>query len=94
VTAAATEIRFEIHICAERRSYYATFSTEAQALAFLEPRGWTHAYWPATDADTDLVEQNWPTLADRLWPICEHGLSLQLCSGPNHFGEPYDDWAN
>lgn len=81
----ATAIRFEVHICAERRSYFVTFSTEAQALAYLTPRGATHASWPATEADAERVMDTWPLMADKLWPTCEHGLSASLCAGPGHY---------
>lgn len=87
-------IRFEAHICRERRSYLVTFSTDEQAAAFILSRYSTHVVRPETEADAELVMDTWPVTADLLWPTCEHGLSGSLCSGPNHFGEPTDEWAN
>jgi hypothetical protein len=41
-----------------------------------------------------IMEDGWEVLRDLYFPICEHGMSGNLCSGPNHFGEPGDEWAN
>lgn len=72
----------QMHICAERRGYLVTFSTEAQALAFLKPRMSTHAWW---ELEGGSVSADWHELLDFLYPTCEHGLSADLCEGPNHY---------
>ena len=78
----------QIHICDQRRSYKATFSTEAQALAFLAPRSTTHAWEEIRHLhgqDAGSVPATWTKLLDFLYPTCEHGLSLDLCAGPDHY---------
>jgi hypothetical protein len=76
-----------IHICDQRRGYNATFSTEAQALEFLARRGSSHAFWELnTENDgPGSVPATWTQLLDYLYPTCEHGLSLDLCHGPDHY---------
>jgi hypothetical protein len=77
-----------IHICAARRAYRVTFSTEAQAIAFLSARTSTHnwdeipdVFWPGSGS----VPSTWRALLDYLYPMCEHGLSESNCYGPNHY---------
>jgi len=77
-----------VHICAERRGYKVTFSNEEQAIAFLTPKTSTHTWWEISAEDhtgTGSVPMSWTKLQDFLYPACEHGLSLDLCSGPNHY---------
>lgn len=71
-----------IHICAARRAYRVTFSTEAQAIAFLQQRSATHAF---EEVDGGSVPATWLALIDYLYPLCEHYLSADLCYGPNHY---------
>lgn len=77
-----------IHICDQRRGYKVTFSTEEQAITFLTPKTSTHTWWEIGAGDhtgTGSVPATWTELLDFLYPICEHGLSLDLCNGPNHY---------
>jgi hypothetical protein len=76
-------IALEIHICDQRRSYVAKFSTEAQALAFVERKAGTHAIHELNDAP--LAFENAPKLLAWLYPTCDHGLSLSNCYGPQHY---------
>lgn len=79
-----------IHICDQRRGYDATFTTEDQAIAFLTAKRATknHTWWELGAEDhtgTGSVPATWTRLVDFLYPTCEHGLSLELCYGPNHY---------
>jgi hypothetical protein len=77
-----------IHICAARRAYKVTFSTQEQAIAFLSARTATHnwdeipdVFWPGSGS----VPADWHELLAYLYPTCEHGMSADLCYGPDHF---------
>lgn len=72
----------QIHICAERRGYRATFSNQAQAITFLEARKSTHNW---DEIDGGSVPAEWADLLDYLYPTCEHGMSQNSCYGPDHF---------
>ena len=74
-----------IHICDQRRGYNVTFSTEHQAIDYLTPRSSTHTWWELNQNDGGSVPQSWSRLLDFLYPLCEHGLSLDLCHGPDHY---------
>jgi len=76
-----------IHICADRRGYKVTFSNEDQAISFLKARSSTHAWWEldTEDGGQGSVPVSWTKLLDYLYPLCEHGLSLDLCEGPDHY---------
>lgn len=77
-----------VHLCAERRGYNVTFSTEDQALAFLTPKSKTHTWWEIGAEDhtgTGSVPASWTRLQEFLYPTCEHGLSESNCYGPNHY---------
>lgn len=77
----------EAHICKERRGYQVTFEgtdeqIDARATEWIQARMSTHA------VQVDGIRSNvsrFPRLQDLLFPICEHGLSLDLCYGPNHY---------
>ena len=86
----------DVHVCDQRRSYRATFATDAAAVDFIARKSSTHAFAVLNDeeAEGDAIEAAFPLTIEALFPVCEHGLSLQLCSGPNHFGEVTDEWAN
>jgi len=75
-------ITLEAHICAARRSYLVTFATEAQALDFIGRKSSTHAFFTVDGKPIDSVHTE---LINYLFPDCEHGLSLALCYGPNHY---------
>lgn len=90
MTAATGTATLIIHMCSARRAYRATFSTEAQALAFLERKSaagdynWDEVpdvFWPGSGS----VPSDWHKLLDFLYPMCEHGLSESNCYGPNHY---------
>jgi hypothetical protein len=85
-----------IHICAARRAYRATFSTQAQAIAFLSARTATHNWdeIPGLHGEgLGSVPAEWTELLDYLYPICEHGLSLDLCNGPMHYMSAAEEQA-
>ena len=80
-------IKLEIHKCEQRSSYLVTFDgdgpeVEARALAFIEARWTTHAVHEVED---EPIAEQYGTLLDRLYPTCEHGLSLSNCYGPQHY---------
>jgi hypothetical protein len=85
---AAGVIALDIHICAQRRSYRVTFTgpdAEAHALAFLAARTSTHAFAEIDSEPIDFSDGAYPLLHDFLYPVCEHGLSADLCYGPQHY---------
>lgn len=71
-----------IHICADRRGYNVTFSTQDQAIAFLQARTATHNWW---EIDGGSIPATWDALIDFMYPLCQHGLSADLCHGPDHY---------
>jgi hypothetical protein len=75
-------IALEIHICDQRRSYIARFSTEEQAIAFLTVRESTHA---PHEIETEPIPETCAALLEYLHPACEHGLSASNCYGPQHY---------
>lgn len=78
----------QIHICAERRGYQVTFCNQQQAIAFLSARSSTHAWDEIPNFRGDglgSVPGDWHELIDFLYPTCEHGMSADLCHGPDHF---------
>lgn len=80
------DIVLEVHVCDQRRSYKATFATEDQALAFIAPRGMTHAISEWDPENPTVTKENAPRLFDRLYPTCVHGMSAWLCADPiNHY---------
>lgn len=78
----------EIHGCgthagqAYRVSFPATPDGEAAAVAYLTARLSTHAINEVTNA---LIPDGFDTLTALLHPVCEHGLSADLCEGPGHY---------
>jgi hypothetical protein len=94
--ATALRLLLDVHICDQRRTYRATFATDAAAADFIARKGATCAFWIANDEETegDAIYAAFPLAYAALFPLCEHGLSAQLCSGPNHFGERHHEWAN
>lgn len=75
-------IALEIHICNQRRSYIARFTTEDQAITFLERKVSTHAPF---EIKAEPIPAEAQKLLEWMYPICEHGLSADLCEGPNHY---------
>jgi hypothetical protein len=66
-------------------SFPATDAGEAQAIAFIENRP-DHTCREA-EGNADLIAS--PRLMELLYPLCHHGMALDLCMdpyGPHHFG--------
>lgn len=83
-------ITLDVHICDQRRSYLVIFEgpkAESMALAFIDSRDNNHVFSEVREAP--LLLTLYPRLADCLYPTCPHGLSADLCEGPQHYG--YDD---
>ena len=77
-------IRLEVHICEQRRSYYAEFATEDQALAFIWRKWSTHALYETEDSE---IKAEHKRLIDMLYPTCIHGMSAWLCEGLMHYSD-------
>lgn len=75
-------VTLQIHICAQRRSYRATFTTQEQAVDFINRRYSTHAVSELEDCP---VPGDWKALLEALYPTCEHNMSQSSCYGPDHF---------
>lgn len=84
-TITLTLIRCEGNHFFTAKFYGSVDQAQDNAVRWLEPR---RSYCAIAHQDCDIPDE-----ALRLWavvdPICEHGLSAQLCSGPNHY-ETYD----
>jgi hypothetical protein len=79
-------ITLEMQVCETNQWYVVTFegpNAERMALDFIGKRIMTHLVHEVDKTPVDY--QQYPLLAERLFPDCEHGLSLALCSGPNHY---------
>lgn len=80
------------HHCENRHEYRVTFEghrCERRLLRWMDRKGDTHAF----AFDEENVPPQWAQqLWSRLFPLCHHGLSLDLCADPvNHY--PRDDWG-
>ena len=85
-------ISLQVHVCKARRGYKATWygkDAERNAIRWMSERTSTHAFW---ELEESPIGDEYPDLIDWLYPTCEHGLSLDLCDGPNHYpaDNPYD----
>lgn len=97
-------ITLNVHICNQRRSYEVKFFGEAAedaALAFITKR--YEAKGPndygnhvISELQEAPVGSEFGRLLDLLHPLCEHGMSADLCAGPNHYpaDRPEDDFAD
>lgn len=65
------------------------FSTEDQALAYIERKRGTVEVWEIEESEHAVPDQ-YERLLEVLHPTCEHGLSLSLCHGPGHY--PSAEW--
>jgi hypothetical protein len=86
-------IKLEIAICDQRRSYFVTFATEDQAIDFLARRTPTaidiktgtygnHAWF---ELENEPIPATCTRLLEVIYPTCSHGMSAELCEGPEHF---------
>lgn len=76
------QIAIEAHNCDMRRSYRVVFATEDQALAYMEERKSTHAFFELGD---EPIGDSFTRLLEEMHPTCEHGMSAALCMGPEHY---------
>lgn len=94
-TPVTTPFKLEMHICDQRRSYFVTFYRECDAVAFIRRHqdlnegllnagvySGGYAWFPLEDSP---VPGQWDALYHLLFPTCEHGMSADLCWGPNHY---------
>lgn len=81
------QIKLEIIPNDRSTGYTATFANDEQALAFCQARVATHVFHELEDHP--LPEHCSMELYALVYPKCEHGLSLDLCAGPQHY--PYDE---
>ncbi len=78
---AGEEVRLRVDVCWNwGHSYVATFATEKAAVDFVERKSETCAI-----QQEGPVPAGWDSLLAVLYPECEHGLSAQLCHGPDHY---------
>jgi hypothetical protein len=101
ITAAepVTRVALEVHICDQRRSYTARFDSGDLAVAFMRRKvdeahtaGYAYGNYSINEMeDQPVAPVIGPVTPDvlrllaELYPTCEHGMSLELCSGPEHF---------
>lgn len=99
-TPAATPFKLEMHICDQRRSYLVTFYRECDAVAYIRRHqeanealadagvfSGGYAWSPVEDSP---IPDRWDALYHMLAPTCEHGMSADLCMGPDHY--PSREW--
>lgn len=78
-------VKLDVFLTTNPRSISVSFATEAQALAYLA----RPVVATAVERTDSLVPNEWVELIAKLYPTCDHDLSLDLCEGPQHY--PYDD---
>lgn len=61
-----------------------TPEADSAAAAFFR-RASTLATGHAAHVDEELSTTLGPAMAEVFYPICEHGLSADLCAGPGHY---------
>lgn len=96
----ADPLTIEVHVCDERRSFIVSFDgpaahAEATALRYMDHLNeqakhagytWGNYAFHLDESNPPSPEQ-FPKLYDRLFPLCGHGMSLDLCEDPiNHYG--------
>lgn len=90
----AGDIVLDMFNCFTRVAYLVAFfgaNAEAQALAYLDGKGMTHASCEFVDNYNPMEEQplldpaKYPLLFDKFYPTCEHGMDGRNCMGPEHF---------
>lgn len=82
---ATDHITLDVH--GQGSSYLVRFDgpdAEERALAYVEARWSTHHVGAVEWEPFSFAA--FPRLADKLYPLCDHGLSLDLCADPiNHY---------
>lgn len=99
----AEPFKLEMHICDQRRSYFVEFHRECDVITFIRRHeeaneallnagtyGGGYAWSPVEDSP---VPEQWAALCDLLFPTCEHGMSADLCWGPNHYPTREEEMA-
>lgn len=89
-------IDMQVYSKHQHRCWTIKFSSEAQVMTYVNSHRWETSNTYVTGIEDDSIDRLDPNgeLFNYLFPVCEHGMDGNLCSGPNHFGEPTDDWAN
>lgn len=80
----ADTIVLEAHHCENGTTYRVTFQgpdAEAAAIDYIQRRVDTHAIQELEDKPL----RDYPSLRRTLYPLCDHGMSLDLCEGPFHY---------
>lgn len=72
--------------CATHQAYNVTFCDDKQASDWLEAKRSTHAIEITEGTEADPNWDHFPLTIGTLFPLCEHGLLLQRCWGPGHYG--------
>lgn len=95
----AAPLVLAVAVCDQRREYLVTFPAglDDVAAAFIADRlqggayatgEWgNHAFGEILPADGSpaACHSVWPKVVELLYPLCEHGLSADLCMGPDHY---------
>jgi hypothetical protein len=102
LTAEDVVFKLDVHICDQRRGYVVGFFTEDQVMEFLARRNeqdesWREetgaSWWSGGHAYCEVegfpIPENWGRVWDFLYPLCEHGLSADLCAGPGHYPQDH-----
>jgi hypothetical protein len=94
-------IALEVFSVDQHKVYPIIFPNEAVALAWCDAHPWSvdgvrsNTYlvgeWTPERGEDEIPgvvqvnQRDHPILTERLYPICEHGMSAQLCAGPMHY---------
>lgn len=86
------DLTIEAHHCANGVTFTVTFTgpdADARCVTYMTERGMTHAFCTPYEADDTRAREvdlaDFPLTFAHLNPICEHGLALDLCYGPQHY---------
>jgi hypothetical protein len=82
VPAEETRAILGVHICDQRRSYLVEFAREQDAIEFIRRRESYCAIYEPEECD---IPRDFGRLLEVLYPTCPHGLSEDICYGPNHY---------
>lgn len=64
------------------RTIFQGDKAESRAISFIESRKMTHVIY---EDEEFPISPSFRDLLDKLYPTCEHGMSLSLCMGPEHY---------